>query len=77
MDRKEARKMDRFTQYAVAASIMAVKDANLTINDENADELVFGLVQVLVEWKHMKNNMKFFRKRISTCKSIFCTNDDS
>ncbi|MDP4085124.1 MAG: beta-ketoacyl-ACP synthase II [Bacillota bacterium] len=36
MDKKDARKMDRFTQYAVAASLMAVKDANLTITDENA-----------------------------------------
>jgi 3-oxoacyl-[acyl-carrier-protein] synthase II len=36
MDKKEARKMDRFTQYAVAASFMAVKDANLEITDENA-----------------------------------------
>lgn len=39
MDRKDARKMDRFTQYAVASSIMAVKDANLTINDENAERV--------------------------------------
>jgi len=36
MDKKEARKMDRFTQYAVAASFMAVKDANLEITDEIA-----------------------------------------
>ncbi|WP_374724150.1 beta-ketoacyl-ACP synthase II [Calidifontibacillus erzurumensis] len=36
MDKKEARKMDRFTQYAVAASLMAVKDANLEITDEIA-----------------------------------------
>ena len=36
IDRKDARKMDRFTHYAVAASLMAVKDANLEINDENA-----------------------------------------
>jgi 3-oxoacyl-[acyl-carrier-protein] synthase II len=36
MDRKEARKMDRFTQYALASAFMAVKDANLIINDENA-----------------------------------------
>ncbi|WP_053361883.1 beta-ketoacyl-ACP synthase II [Bacillus sp. FJAT-27251] len=36
IDRKEARKMDRFTHYAVAASLMAVKDADLEINDENA-----------------------------------------
>ncbi|WP_079510203.1 beta-ketoacyl-ACP synthase II [Mesobacillus jeotgali] len=36
MDRKDARKMDRFTHYAVAASLMAVKDAALEITDENA-----------------------------------------
>ncbi|WP_226530462.1 beta-ketoacyl-ACP synthase II [Metabacillus niabensis] len=36
MDKKDARKMDRFTQYAVAASFMAVKDANLEITDDNA-----------------------------------------
>jgi beta-ketoacyl-acyl-carrier-protein synthase II len=36
MDRKEARRMDRFTQYALASSFMAIKDANLTINDENS-----------------------------------------
>ncbi|TQR17593.1 beta-ketoacyl-ACP synthase II [Psychrobacillus soli] len=34
VERKEARKMDRFTQYALAASIMAVEDANLTITEE-------------------------------------------
>lgn len=36
MDKKEARRMDRFTQYAIAASFMAVKDANLDITDEMA-----------------------------------------
>ncbi|RSK26463.1 beta-ketoacyl-[acyl-carrier-protein] synthase II [Bacillus sp. HMF5848] len=36
MDRKEARKMDRFTQYAMAASFMAVEDAKLEITDTNA-----------------------------------------
>ncbi|WP_404433388.1 beta-ketoacyl-ACP synthase II [Sutcliffiella horikoshii] len=36
MDKKEARRMDRFTQYAIAASLMAVKDANLDITDEIA-----------------------------------------
>ncbi|AST90587.1 beta-ketoacyl-ACP synthase II [Sutcliffiella cohnii] len=36
MDKKEARRMDRFTQYAVAASFMAVKDADLTIDESNA-----------------------------------------
>ncbi|MFO1445537.1 beta-ketoacyl-ACP synthase II [Bacillus sp. Bva_UNVM-123] len=36
IDKKDARKMDRFTHYAVAASLMAVRDADLIINDENA-----------------------------------------
>ncbi|RAS73783.1 beta-ketoacyl-ACP synthase II [Priestia endophytica] len=36
MDRREARKMDRFTQYAVAASLMAVEDAKLDITEEIA-----------------------------------------
>ncbi len=36
IDRKDARKMDRFTHYAVAASLMAVKDSELEITDENA-----------------------------------------
>ncbi|MEK3710724.1 beta-ketoacyl-ACP synthase II [Bacillus sp. FSL K6-1005] len=36
MDKKEARKMDRFTQYAVVAAKMAVEDAGLKITDEIA-----------------------------------------
>ena len=39
IDRKEARKMDRFTQYAVASALMAVEDANLKITPENADRI--------------------------------------
>ncbi|MGE7217056.1 beta-ketoacyl-ACP synthase II [Priestia koreensis] len=36
IDKREARKMDRFTQYAVVASKMAVQDAKLDITDEMA-----------------------------------------
>lgn len=39
MDRREARRMDLFTQYAVAASKMAVADANLTIDETNAERV--------------------------------------
>ncbi|MBN8207216.1 beta-ketoacyl-ACP synthase II [Bacillus sp. NTK071] len=39
MDRKEVRKMDRFTQFAVAASQMAVEDAGLKITEENAERV--------------------------------------
>ncbi|UFU00561.1 beta-ketoacyl-ACP synthase II [Radiobacillus kanasensis] len=36
MEKKEAKRMDLFTQYAVAAAKMAVEDAKLDINDEIA-----------------------------------------
>ncbi|WP_096435750.1 beta-ketoacyl-ACP synthase II [Alteribacter populi] len=39
MEKKDARKMDRFTQFAVASSMMAVKDADLTIDDTNAERI--------------------------------------
>lgn len=39
IDKKETRKMDLFTQYAVAASKMAVEDANLTIDDSNRERV--------------------------------------
>ncbi|KAA6454036.1 MULTISPECIES: beta-ketoacyl-ACP synthase II [Bacillus] len=39
MDRKEARKMDRFTQYAVVAAKMAVQDAGLEITDDIAQRV--------------------------------------
>ncbi|OMP67100.1 beta-ketoacyl-ACP synthase II [Domibacillus epiphyticus] len=39
VEKKEARKMDRFTQFAVAAAKMAVADAKLEITDENASRI--------------------------------------
>jgi 3-oxoacyl-[acyl-carrier-protein] synthase II len=37
--RKEARRMDRYTQFAVAATKEALADAHLEINDENRDRV--------------------------------------
>ena len=39
MDRKEARRMARFSQFAVAATKMALEDAGLTITEENCEEV--------------------------------------
>ncbi|MEE8637930.1 MAG: beta-ketoacyl-ACP synthase II [Candidatus Margulisiibacteriota bacterium] len=39
LDKKEARRLVRFIQFAVAASQMATKDANLSITPENAPEI--------------------------------------
>ena len=39
MPRKDAKRMARFSQFAVATSKDAIKDANLDINDDNADDI--------------------------------------
>lgn len=54
IDRKEARRMHRFTQYAVVAAREAVKDAQLNINEKMPTVLVYGLVLVSVVWKLSK-----------------------
>jgi 3-oxoacyl-[acyl-carrier-protein] synthase II len=38
-DVKEARKMDTFIQYGMAAAIQAIADAGLTVTDENAERI--------------------------------------
>lgn len=42
IDKKEAKRMDRFTQFAVAASIMAVKNAKIDL--ETIDKNRFGVI---------------------------------
>nr|WP_217651888.1 beta-ketoacyl-ACP synthase II [Hydrococcus rivularis] len=39
LDRKDAKRMDRFSQLGVAASLQALADAKLTIDDLNADQV--------------------------------------
>jgi 3-oxoacyl-[acyl-carrier-protein] synthase II len=39
VNRKDARHMDRFTQFAVVATLQAVKDAKLTIDDSNRHDI--------------------------------------
>ncbi|MEC4984561.1 MAG: beta-ketoacyl-ACP synthase II [Oscillatoria sp. PMC 1068.18] len=39
LERKEAKRMDRFAQFAVAASKMALTDADFIINDLNAEQV--------------------------------------
>jgi 3-oxoacyl-[acyl-carrier-protein] synthase II len=39
MDRKEAKRMDRFAQFGVSAAKQAVADAQLVINDLNAEQI--------------------------------------
>ena len=39
IEKKEIRRLDRFTQFAIAASQMALADSKLAINDENAERV--------------------------------------
>ncbi len=39
MERKEAKRTDRFAQFGIAAAKQAVSDANLVINDLNAEQV--------------------------------------
>lgn len=39
MEKRDSKRMDLFTQYAVAASRMAVEDAKLTIDESNAERV--------------------------------------
>ncbi|WP_107670804.1 beta-ketoacyl-ACP synthase II [Cyanothece sp. BG0011] len=39
LDRKEAKRMDRFAQFGVSASLQALADSKLAINDLNAEQI--------------------------------------
>lgn len=69
MEKKEARKMDPFAQYAVAAAKMAVKDAGLTIDEDNANRVGVWIGSGIggmktYEEQHSKFNEKGY-KRVS------------
>jgi len=57
-DRKEARRLDRFVQFAVVATRQALEDARLTINADNAERVgvvigtaVGGIETLLTEFE--------------------------
>ena len=70
LDRKEARKMDRYTQFAMIAAIQAVKDCGMDLEtiDKNRIGVVFGVgiggiktfeEEVMYYGQHMENGPKF------------------
>ncbi|MBY0121032.1 beta-ketoacyl-ACP synthase II [Bacillus sp. S/N-304-OC-R1] len=63
IDKKDARKMDRFTHYAVAASLMAVKDANLAINEENAHRVGVWIGSGIGGMETFENQFETFLNR--------------
>ena len=63
IEKKDARKMDRFTHYAVAASLMAVKDANLEITDENAPRVGVWIGSGIGGMETFENQFETFLNR--------------
>ncbi|CAH2713489.1 3-oxoacyl-[acyl-carrier-protein] synthase 2 [Neobacillus rhizosphaerae] len=63
MERKDARKMDRFTQFAVASALMAVQDANLTINEENSDRVGVWIGSGIGGMETFEQQYEIFQKR--------------
>jgi 3-oxoacyl-[acyl-carrier-protein] synthase II len=63
MDKKDARKMDRFTQFAVASALMAVKDANLTINEENSHRIGVWIGSGIGGMETFEQQYEIFQKR--------------
>lgn len=63
MDPKAARKMDRFTQFAVAASLMAVKDADLTIDDSNSHRVGVWIGSGIGGMETFENQFRMYEKR--------------
>jgi 3-oxoacyl-[acyl-carrier-protein] synthase II len=63
MEKKEARKMDRFTQYAVASALMAVEDANLKITSENADRVGVWIGSGIGGMETYEQQFKIFQEK--------------
>jgi 3-oxoacyl-[acyl-carrier-protein] synthase II len=63
IEKKDARKMDRFTQFAVASAIMAVKDANLIINEENSDRIGVWIGSGIGGMETFEQQYEIFQKR--------------
>ena len=63
IERKEARKMDRFTQYAIVAARMAVADAKLVIYDSNANTVGVWVGSGIGGLETLENQFETFQKR--------------
>ncbi|MDQ0217533.1 beta-ketoacyl-[acyl-carrier-protein] synthase II [Peribacillus cavernae] len=63
VDRKDARKMDRFTHYAIAASMMAVKDAKLEITEEIAPRVGVWIGSGIGGMETLENQHEIFLNR--------------
>ncbi|MED3623107.1 beta-ketoacyl-ACP synthase II [Neobacillus thermocopriae] len=63
IEKKDARKMDRFTQFAVASALMAVKDANLEINEQNSHRVGVWIGSGIGGMETFEQQFETFQKR--------------
>ncbi|PYZ93525.1 beta-ketoacyl-[acyl-carrier-protein] synthase II [Salipaludibacillus keqinensis] len=63
MEGKDARKMDRFTQFAVASAMMAVKNANLTIDETNANRVGVWIGSGIGGMETYEKQFRLYEKR--------------
>ncbi|WHY78972.1 beta-ketoacyl-ACP synthase II [Neobacillus sp. WH10] len=63
IEKKDARKMDRFTQFAVASALMAVRDANLTINEDNSHRVGVWIGSGIGGMETFEQQFEIFQKR--------------
>src|ERR1043166_3961380 len=63
LEKKEARKMGAFTQYAIAASDEALVDSGLKISDENAENIGVYISSGIGDfWGIEREHLKLLRK---------------
>ncbi|MBS4198676.1 beta-ketoacyl-ACP synthase II [Bacillus sp. FJAT-49732] len=63
VERKEARKMDRFTHYGLAAALMAVEDAKLKIDESNAERIGVWVGSGIGGMETFESQFETFQKR--------------
>lgn len=63
LEKKDARKMDRFTHYAIAAAKMAADDAKLSIDDSNAERIGVWIGSGIGGMETFEQQYDMFRKR--------------
>lgn len=62
LDRKEARKCDRYTQLAIAASEEAIADSGLKFETENCDKIGVIVSAGIGGIKHLKKKLAIITK---------------
>ena len=75
--KKEARRMDRYTQFAISATRLAFEDAGMDLSKEDKERIGVFIGSGIrgIETLHDQYNT-IFQKGPKSCKSILRTYDD-